>query len=38
MELVLLAITLIGFLAIGFVMVYGLVDAYRLNKKMKLRQ
>jgi len=38
MELVLLAINLIGFLAIGFIMVYGLVDAYKLNKKMNYLQ
>ena len=38
MELVLLAITLLGFMAIGFIMVYGLVDSYKLNKKMKYLQ
>lgn len=35
MELILLAITLIGLIAISFMMIYGFFDAYQLNKKIK---
>lgn len=35
MELILLAITLVGLIAISFMMIYGIVDAYQLNKKIK---
>lgn len=38
MELILLAITLVGLLMISFIMIYGLVDAYQLSKKIKTLQ